>query len=152
MTDTGRGAAHTGGLGSRRAPDTASISSTALFSMCCSEQKTCDQIAVRMRMYAAGSFTDAATPSPTRRTSAGEPLDTTWCFSQAGGYDSSLGRTEEPETHSGSGARQTEKASQSKIPTRLSRTGKTTGTLLMYVYICIYTSIYIWTLLMYIYI
>lgn len=59
---------------------------------------------------------------------------------------------EEPETHSGSGARQTEKASQSKIPTRLSRTGKTTGTLLMYVYICIYTSIYIWTLLMYIYI
>lgn len=94
MTDTGRGAAHTGGLGSRRAPDTASISSTALFSMCCSEQKTCDQIAVRMRVYAAGSFTDAATPSPTRRTSAGEPLDTTWCFSQAGGYDSSLGRTE----------------------------------------------------------
>lgn len=47
-----------------------------------------------MRVYTEASFTDAATPKPTRSTSAGEWLNTVWCFSQAVGYDSSLRGTE----------------------------------------------------------
>lgn len=45
-------------------------------------------------VHAEASFTVAATPKPMRSASAGERLNTTWCFSQAVGYDSSLRGTE----------------------------------------------------------